>query len=51
MGFNKQGEMKKRKEFQDELTVLESIEEDSGLSSEQIERKTWLLVENLKNLE
>jgi hypothetical protein len=52
MGYNKQGEMrKKKKEFQDELAVLESIEEDSGLSSEQIERKTWLLVENLKSLE
>jgi hypothetical protein len=50
--FNKQGEMrKKRKEFQEELAVLESMEEDIGLSAEQIDRKTWLLVENLKSLE
>jgi hypothetical protein len=31
---------KKRKEFQEELTVLESMEEDIGLSAEQIDRKT-----------
>jgi hypothetical protein len=51
-GFNKQGgTRKRRKELQEELAVLESMEEDIGLSAEQIERKTWLLVENLKSLE
>ena len=46
-GFNLQGEMrKKRKEFQNVLVVLESIEEEVGLSVDQIDRKTWLLVEN-----
>jgi hypothetical protein len=41
-GFNLQGEMKKkRKEFQEELAALESVEESVGLSSDQIDRKTW----------
>jgi hypothetical protein len=42
---------KKRREFKEELACLELLEEDIGLTSEQIERKTWLLVENLKILE
>jgi hypothetical protein len=51
-GFNLQGELrKKRKEFQEELAVLESIEEDLGLCNDQIDRKTWLICENLKSLE
>jgi hypothetical protein len=51
-GFNLQGEMRKRrKEFQSELAVLESIEEEGGLSIDQINRNTWLLVKNLKSLE
>jgi hypothetical protein len=33
------------------LACLELFEEDIGLTSDQIERKTWLLVENLKSLE
>jgi hypothetical protein len=50
-GFNLQGEMrKKRKEYQRELSALESIEEDVGLSVEA-DRKMWLLIENLKSLE
>jgi hypothetical protein len=42
---------KKRKEYQSELSVLESIEEDIGMSAEQTDRKMWLLIENLKSLE
>ena len=30
--------------------MLESIEEEVGLSVDQIDRKTWLLVENLKSV-
>jgi hypothetical protein len=33
------------------LACLELFEEDIGLTSDQIERKTWLLVEILKSLE
>lgn len=51
-GFNLQGEMrKKRKDYKSELGLLESIEEDVGLSADQIDRKMWLLIENLKSLE
>ena len=42
---------KKRKDYQSELGMLESIEEEVGLSADQIDRKTWLLIENLKSLE
>jgi hypothetical protein len=43
-GFNLQGELrKKRKEFQCELAELEAIEENSGLSMAQFDKKTWLL--------
>jgi hypothetical protein len=51
-GFSLQGELrKKRKEFQIELTELERIEEEIGLNSIQLDRKVWLLCENLKSLE
>lgn len=51
-GFNLQGELrKKRKEYQKELSELEKIEEEVGLSSAQIDRKTWLICEKLKSLE
>lgn len=33
------------------MAVLEAIEEEDGLSVDQIDRKTWLLIENLKSLE
>ena len=47
-----QGELrKKRKEYQVELADLEKIEEEFGLSSSQLDRKVWLLCENLKSLE
>ena len=36
---------------QKELNELELIEEQIGLSVSQLERKTWLLCENLKSLE
>jgi hypothetical protein len=42
---------KKRKEFQAELTELETIEEEDGLNSSQIDRKVWLMCENLKSFE
>lgn len=50
--LNLQGELrKKRKEFQAELTELETIEEEDGLNSSQIDRKVWLMCENLKSFE
>jgi len=42
---------KKRKVYQNELAELEAIEEGNGLSNDQLDRKTWLLCENLKCLE
>jgi len=42
---------KQRKEYQKELAELESIEEEFGLQDSQIDRKVWLMCENLKNLE
>jgi len=51
-GFNLQGELrKKRKEYQSKLNELEAIEEEWGLNSSQIDRKVWLMSENLKSLE
>lgn len=51
-GFNLQGELrKKRKEIQNELTVLEECEENSALSASQLEIKAWLLYENYKLLD
>lgn len=51
-GFNLQGEMrKKRKVFQKELAELEEIEEERGLNDRQVDKKVWLLCENLKSLE
>lgn len=51
-GFNLQGELrKKRAELQGELTMLEEVEENSCLTSEQILRKHWVICENLKLLE
>lgn len=51
-GFNLQGEWRKqRKAWQNELAEIELIEENGGLNCEQLERKTWLLCENLKSLE
>jgi hypothetical protein len=42
---------KKRKEYQIELAELEEVEENRGLSGQQLDRKAWLLCENLKSLE
>ena len=51
-GFNLQGELrKKRKEYQKELADLESLEEEGALTANQIDRKIWLICENLKSLE
>ena len=44
-------EKKKRKEYQNELAALESLEESDNLTAEQIDRKVWLVCENLKSLE
>lgn len=47
-----QGEMrKKRKQYQKELAELEEIEEERGLNDDQLDKKIWLLCENLKSLE
>lgn len=43
--------IKKRKEIQVELVDLENCEEIIGLTVEQMERKIWLLCENLKYLD
>ena len=51
-GFNLQGELRKqRKGIQKELTELETIEEHNWLTQDQLERKSWLICENLKSLE
>jgi len=43
-GFNFQGELRKqRKEFQNELIELESLEETEGLIVNQVDRKLWLM--------
>jgi hypothetical protein len=50
--FNIQGELRKqRKEFQKELAKLEGMEEIVGLTDNQIDRKLWLICENLKSLQ
>jgi hypothetical protein len=52
MGFQFAGWIEGRKKRnQSELTELEVIEEESGLIGNQIERKSWLICENLKSLE
>lgn len=51
-GFNIQGELRKQRTMnQKELNELELIEEQICLSVSQLERKAWLLCENLKSLE
>jgi len=51
-GFNLQGEWRKhRKVSHNELSKLELLEEYNDLNSDQLERKTWLICENLKSLE
>lgn len=51
-GFNLQGELrKKQKDFRNELAELENLEESNGLSLLQVDRKAWLLCENMKCLE
>jgi hypothetical protein len=47
-----QGKWRKhRKVSQNELSKLELLEEYNDLNSDQLERKTWLICENLKSLE
>lgn len=51
-GFNIQGEMRKvRNKNKKESNELETLEEQTGLSDDQLERKSWLICENLKSLE
>lgn len=53
MGFqsSRRVKEKKRKEYQKELAELEVIEVEWGLLDSQVDRKVWLLCENLKSLE
>lgn len=47
-----QGKLRKQRKINfEELAELETIEEVLGLDASQSNRKTWLLCENLKNLE
>lgn len=51
-GFNLQGELRKqRKELQEELINLETLEESANLFNERWWRKSWLLSESLRLLE
>ena len=51
-GLNLQGELRKlRKELQEELIILEDLEECNMLSSEQWQRKSWIISENMRLLE
>ena len=50
-GLNLQGELRKlRKELQEELITLENLEETNSLSTDQWQRKTWIISENLRLL-
>lgn len=51
-GFNLQGELRKqRKEIQKELTELETFEAHNWLTQDQLERKAYVICENLKRRE